>query len=485
MRKTKIAPKISKAILLVALAAACNPTPKYSPPETAATKSASFKNAPKVAAKKQSMSRWWEHIDDPLLKGYVDELLSQNLDLKAAALRVVQAQESLNIETGNTAPTLDLELGASRTRSAKTATGTRPTYTNAYEATLSSSWELDLFGRLRQSVVAANKEFLSKRYDQEALTHSLIAELLRRRISIATQKELLMLSQKTIENRKRTYELVKKRYDLGAKGISLVDVYLAKEKVSSVEADTHEFERLLKEQVYYLDTLLGKAPGSTDPLKEDFPLLSPPKELPVGLPAQLLDRRPDLKASQLRIEAANAEVGVSIAELYPSLTLGASIGFSSSKASNLFTADQLAGSILGSLFTRLFEGGKLRANIRLKKAKVQELAHSYAQGVLNAMREVETALYSEQRLTEELNAVSTATDALIAAENASAQRYERGIETLRDYLDTQQQRYQIEKDLLSLQEKKWDTRTSLYLALGGDWLKNSSQPSEARDEQSN
>ncbi len=464
-------------VLMALFVSACTVGPDFSRPKTPIVDAVGFMNdLDKKSQDESTINRWWERIDDPLLTTYVAQLLQQNLALQEASERVVQARERTNIEQGNNKPSLSVDGSGSRSFSSSNtsafASGNERLYITTYDAELNAAWQIDLFGKIRRAVEASDASFKASVYDRQALTHSLIAELLNRRIAVAINKKLLALAQKNANNRSDIYQLVKRRYNLGVRETALSDVYLAEENSTNVLADTHQFERLLADQAYQLDVLLGQVPGTTQPENSDFPLLAQPLDVPLCLPADLLDRRPDLKAAELRLKAANADIGVAIADLYPSLSLGASLGFSSNRTSNLFRSSQLAGSILSSLTTRLFEGGKLRANIRLQESEMRELVAGYSQDILNAMREVETALKSEQELDLELERTQQSVDALRKAEQLSQERYIRGILTLKEYLDVQQRRYIAEQGLLNIQQLKWNARVALYMALGGDWLQD-------------
>lgn len=466
-------------MFFVFLLGACSFGPEFMRPFSAAKDAPGFANTLALDSdQSKSTKHWWRRINDPLFNQYVEQLLNENLELQEAGERVIQAQERRNIARGGFFPTLGGTGNASRSFASGQSGGSSFSnflsadrfYTNSVAAELNASWELDLFGRLRKSLESADAGFEANLYDREALAHSLIAALLNRRVAIAVNKNLLKLAQDNAENRKTIYSLVKRRYDLGTQGTSLTDVLLAEENYTTVQADTHQYERLVAEEIYQLDVLLGQVPGTTDIRSNTFSLLTPPLDVAVCLPADLLDRRPDLRAAELRVKAANADIGVAVADLYPTLSLGGTLGFSGDSTRNLFTADQLAGSILGSITARLFEGGSLRANIRLQESEARELAAGYAGDVLEAMREVETALNAETTLASQLRQQTRSLEALRLAEQASQERYLRGVLTLRDYLDTQQRRYTSEQNLLITQQAKWNTRVTLYLALGGDWL---------------
>lgn len=334
---------------------------------------------------------------------------------------------------------------------------------------LQASWQIDLFGRLAKAAEAQYFTFQARVDDREALQHSLIADLLNLRVGIAITARLRDLARENSRNRSALYALVRRRYDLGARNTTLADVYLSEENFRTIEADRIGFERSIAEQSYRLDVLLGQPPGTTDPLKTSFPLLPPPRDIPLCVPAALLDRRPDLRAAERLFSAGQARVSVALADLYPDLTLSGRLGFTGDGHGPLFDAERLAGSLLAVLRARLFEGGALRANIRLKESEARELALLYAENVLEALREVETALKNEQELARELAQKEQSVKALRRAEALSEARYRAGIETLRNVLETQQRRYVVERNWLQTQQEKWQARIALYLALGGDW----------------
>ncbi len=479
--KSKILPLSFAAALL----ASCAVGPDYNRPDTSATITGEFLNAPETQ-EEFSSRLWWEQIDDPLLPSYIDTLLEQNLDLKEAGARILQARARLGTSRADYFPSLGANSSANRNFSPSNsfnipgqAGGTERVFNTNYVTELETSWEIDLFGRIRKSVESADASFQASLYDRDALTNSLIAELVNRRIAIATNQRLLSLAEQNAENRRQIYELVQRRYDMGVANNDLADVLEAKENLTTVQADINQFKRRLTNEVYAFDILLGQTPGTTDVTASSFPVLPPPLDVAVCVPASLLDRRPDLKANEFRLIAANADIGVAVADLYPSLNLSGALGFSGNETPNFFSADQLAGSIVGALTTRLFEGGRLRANIDLQEAEAEELIHAYSGEVLQAIGDVESALQAENELIDEVTFLSRSVESLKKAEEVSQKRYQSGIITLRDFLDTQQRRYQIEQSAISREQEKWNTRIALYLALGGDWQKQNNQQEEA------
>lgn len=467
---------------LALLTAGCVVGPVAERPALPAPLPENFVNASAPSAREPddaTMPRWWERIEDAAFSAHAALLLSENLDLREAHERVTQARERLNIQRGDNSPVVSLEADAARGFTGD-GNGGRD-YANNYSADLNVSWTIDLFGRRRRGIEASEATFLSTAAEHEALTHTLIAELLNRRVAIAVNGRLLALAEQNAANRALLHDIVQRRYRLGADGTALSDVYLAEENVSTVQADIPNYRRLLAEDLYRFDLLLGRAPGVTRMDAAAFPLPVPPSAPPVAVPAALLDRRPDLRASELRARAATANVGVAIADLYPQLTLGGSIGVAGDSLDNLFSAEQLAGSLLGGITQRLFSGGALRANVRLQEAAARELAARYANDVLDALREVETALKADAELDRQLAAQTRSLEALRAAERLSETRYRSGIIPLQALLDVQQRRYFAEQSWLLTQQLRWTARISLHLALGGDWTDTQSglEPSAA------
>lgn len=459
---------LANTICLAATGCAVGPSPDRS--HLGAPPPASYVNAPgRVDAQTETsdMLRWWHQIEDPGFRDSVGILLSANLDLHEAQERVVQARERLNIQRGGNFPIVTADADGSRNFVTDQA-GER-NYLNALSANLNISWTVDLFGRRKRGIQSSRATYLSATAEHEALSHVLIAELVNRHVAIAVNSRRLALAQENAANRELLHRIVQRRYNLGTSGTALSDVHLAEANLATVQADVPQFQRLLAEEVYRLDVLLGRAPGSSEVEASQFPLLTLPSAPPVSIPAALLDRRPDLRASELRVQAATANIGVAIADLYPQLTLGGSVGVAGSSTTNLFSSEQLAGSLLGSISQRLFAGGALRANVRLQESIARELSASYAQDVLEAVREVEAALKAGAELDRQ-HAIQTRTvQALRAAETASETRYRSGLLTLQDLLDTQQRCYLAEQNWLLTQQLRWSTRISLYLALGGDW----------------
>lgn len=469
----KSAAKIYFFSVIFLVISSCKVGPDFKPPETKILKEDNFLNA-KIIENEKPMANWWKRIDDELLNNYVDRLLKENLDLKAAFQRLIQAKETAKMQTGSYFP--EIGLSNNVTRSVFPGNVFAPNlpsdsvYRTIYKNQITASWEPDLFGRLRRISEGAKSNYEASKYDLEALKHSLIAQVVNSRVAIATNLELLNLSEEVLKNREKNYELVKFRYDIGANNIANSDVHLAKDLLEQAKNNVANYSLFLERESYKLDVLLGFKPGTIDPYKVKFKEIPPPLDIVTCLPIDLLDRRPDLKSSKLRIKAANAEIGVAVADLYPNLSITGVYGFGSTQSQNIFSSDNIMGDLVGSLTMKLFQGGRLRANIKLQKAETEELIATYSKNILEAIREVEDALKSEDEIGNKIENSERSLESLEMAKNIAKKRYESGIETFKNFLDIEQKYYQSKQNLTLVKQEKWNARISLLLALGGDWF---------------
>jgi NodT family efflux transporter outer membrane factor (OMF) lipoprotein len=482
-------------LIVASAVCGCAVSPEHAPVPTAAHEAERYHNAPRGQKADpeevdQHMAQWWRHLQDPLLERYVAELRRDNLDLKQAAARLEQAWAQQAMHAGSRFPSLSAAASANRSfrpsQELDTLFGgggpfpggggdTQRVYDTSIETNLQLSWQVDVFGRLRNRAAASRARAEAVRGEGEALLHTLVAQLARHRIAISALKEQLALSRKMVRSRRRTLEVVRLRYEQGAGDVSAGDVHLARESLSSAKADIPDLKQQLQSRAYAVDILLGNRPGATRPLSRTMPLERAPGAAPVGLPAGLLDRRPDLRSAELRIMAEQKDVGVAVADLFPDLTLSGRLGFEHDTANELLTPDRMLGSILSELMLRLFQGGRLRARVRLEEAQAREASLSYAQQVLEAMREVEQSLSRERRLAARIPEVQAAAASSRRAEELSLDRYRRGLTPLLQVLQAQRRRYAAELRLINAYQARWNARVDLYLALGGDWTSGGAQ----------
>ncbi len=481
------------ALVFLWLTAGCMVGPKYKRPETMANRVDGYANAPQKTLDANEVGQpdqWWERFGDPTTADLVKRALEQNYDLKAGAARVLQAQAVLGQARGQLWPTASYGLTGDRSKrffnfggddsdslfgppdpnSPFDFSGLKfsPVVTT-WSQSISVTYLVDLFGKLRHAERAAWATLLATGASQQAVTNSVIASVIQARVNIATLQRRFEIAQANVKSWERTLEITERRYEQGI--ISPVDVRLARTNLEAARAQEPSVRLSLATAANALDVLLAQAPGASPSLAATLPDLPELEAVPVSVPAALLDRRPDIRTAEFQLVAANERVGISIAQLYPDLALTGLYGFSGTTWNDIWapSAQSEVYSTIMSLSAPIFQGGQLRAQVRAAKARFEELALVYAGTVLTAMREVEDALISERLLREELEHVVLRVREAQAGEQLAQQRYELGAENILTVLESQRQLRIAEEQLVLLKWQIWVTRINLHLALGGDW----------------
>ena len=470
MKNWLISIRLLLSISGVLLTAGCMVGPMYSRPETAADTNDAYYYAgthEQDVNAFDGIERWWERFADETTGTLVRRMLENNYDLKASAARVLQAEAALAGAFGRRLP--DVSYGISRDRSKRSFNfgGRFSVMSETWTQGVSVGYILDLFGKLRRAERAAWAQVLAVQANEEALINSMIATVITARVDIATTQRRLAIARANTLSRTETLEIVERRYGEGLVGP--VDVRLARENLEAARALEPSIELTLAKAHHALDVLLARRPGGSGELPEtlaDLPVLGP---LPIGLPGSLLDRRPDVIAAELSLRAANEEIGVSIAQLFPDLMLTANFGGSADRWRDIWEHSAETYSLLFNFTGPIFKGGQLKAQIKAAKARFAELAANYGQTVLRAIREVEDALVTEQMLQSQLKYTQLRFKEAQAAENLSKERYQRGVESILSMLESERRRRIAEEQLTILKGQIWTTRVNLHLALGGDW----------------
>jgi len=456
----------------------CVVGPKYSRPQTEADTNDGYFHA---GAQKEEVSdfndleTWWERFGDPTTAVLVREMLENNYDLKAAAARVIQAQAALAEAHGGRLPDVSYDMGRSRSKMSFSfgsgmggfGGGRFSFLTETWQQNISVAYMFDLFGKLKHIERSAWAQVLAAEANEQALVNSMIATVIKARIDIATMQGRLAIARANTESRRSMLEVVEKRNSQGQ--VSPLDVRLARENLEAAKALEPSLEVLLATAHHSLDVLMSRRPGGSEHLPKtlsDLPRLEP---VPVGVPAALLDRRPDVKAAEMNLRAANEQIGVSIAQLFPDLTLTAAYGGSADRYRDLWEQFSETYSAVFAVSGPIFKGGRLRAQINSAKARYAELAAVYGGIVLTAMREVEDALVMEKMQQQQLEHTELQLEQAKAAEDISKRRYEQGTEGILSVLEAEQRCRAAEEQLVILKGQIWTTRVNLHLALGGDW----------------
>lgn len=473
-------PKRQLALLVLAsLSAGCTVGPDYIRPETPMAErylgQAAIDRRP--ASTSADLLAWWTAFGDPQLTRVVTLALEQNLDLAQAAARVAQARAGLGAANAALAPSGTLGGQATRAyQSIETplgqvlnATPDFDRYGSAYEANLGASWELDLFGGLRRGREAALAEYQASAAGAAATRLAVAAQAADIYIGIRGLQTRLEVARRQVETQQELLATVNLLYGQGV--AAELQVHQAEGALAQVRASVPVLETGLDAALNALDVMLGAPPGTyRAELAEagDIPLA--PRIAPTGSPGELLRRRPDLIAAERRLAAANARIGVAIAEYYPKLSLSGLIGSATSvSAGNLFgSGASQAAAVLG-LRWRLFDFGRIDAQIDLAKGEEAERLAGYRLAALRATEDVENAFSALVKREEQAQLLEQGVDSLGRARQASFAAYQKGVVSLIEVL-------QADENLLRAADARAQARTeaaraavAAFKALGGGW----------------
>lgn len=409
------------------------------------------------------LSRWWKSFGDPRLNSLMTGLFSANLELEQAFARLDQARSAVRGVRGARLPFVNIEGEAGRQGQPSFAgdfTGENRSLTAA------AGFEVDLWGKLAARTSAAEKDAQASLEELRTLYLGLSAQLADLYYLAVEQRSQIDLAEQTVASFTDTLKRVEERYRAGL--APALDVYQARQSLAGARASRHVFEANLAAAEHAIAVLLGRYPGR-DAAGELAALPPVPEAFPVGLPAELVERRPDVKAALRRIEAADARVAAAIAERFPSVNLLGSYGNSRQE----FSTGLIAGdfwSLLGKLMLPVVDGGRRRAEVDRSRAVVREAVARYQQAALDAFREVEDALAAnradEQRIVRLKENAAAAESAL----RLSLDSYLNGLTDYLPVLTAQRSDFEVRSLLLAARRQLISDRITLARALGGVWM---------------
>jgi multidrug efflux system outer membrane protein len=475
MSRNRVILSGSLAAVLI-LAAGCTVGPEPERPVTAADVSETYVHASEEDRPElPEVSPWWRTFGDETTTELVELALANNTDLRAAAARVLEAEANLQRAGGARLPQVDYGAGATKQRISfvlpNIGRQTIESTTYSYDAGI--AWQADLFGRLKRTQQSTWASLLAQEEAQEAVVHSVVASVVRARVLVATAAWALDINRQITRSWESTTRTVERRYRAGISGA--VELHLARENLASARASEAVIEAQLEQARLALDVLVGRRPGSAEMLPDTMPQLPSLDPVPLGLPAALLDRRPDLRQAEMQLAASTYGVGAAIANLYPDLSLTGSVGGNADAINDLNFSD-LVYNIIANLTGPIFTGGQRRADVDAARARAEQAAAGYAGAVLNALREVEEALVLGESTVETFNLTTERVGEARAADRIAKQRYQRGVETLLTVLETERRLRLAEQAIITSTAEVWNARIDLFLALGGDWGTDTAPP---------
>ncbi len=447
----------------------CTMGPEPERPTTAADVGESYVHAaPSEEVEPPDVSPWWRTFGDESTTELVELALAHNTDLRAAAARVLEAEAGLKKAGGARLPQIGYGLSASEQRNSFVLpeVGRRDIDSTTYGYNFNISWQADLFGRLKRTQQSQWASLLAEEAAQEAVVHAVVASVVRARVMVATADWALDINREITRSWEATTRTVDRRYRAGVAGA--VELHLARENLASARASEAVIEGSLEQARLALDVLVGRRPGSAEMLPDSLPQLPSLDPVPLGLPAALLDRRPDLRRAEMQLEAATYGVGAAVANLYPDLSLTGSVGENGDRINDLDISNFVY-NIVANLTGPLFTGGQRRADVAAARARAEQAAAIYAGAVLGALREVEEALVLSDTSLESYELTTERVAEARAADRLAKQRYQRGVEGLLTVLETERRLRLAEQAIITNTSNVWNTRIDLFLALGGDW----------------
>ncbi len=466
------------ACAVLAALSGCMVGPDYSRPTTKT--SAQFAGLDKSLASDDlaskpsdgsvELSRWWREFNDPQLTDLIGRAQKQNLDVAISLARVRQARAQVMIATGALYPSLSIAANAQRSRSPLGGVGTGGSgrLTNSYRVGFDASWEIDVFGGVRRQIEAANAGLEAAFESRDDALVTMSAEIATNYIALRGSQLQLAISRSNLEAQEQTLALTKERFDAGF--VSALDVANAQAQVSSTRSSIPVQEGQIRTAIYALGVLLGEEPEvllAQLTLAGDIP--KAPGSVPIGLPSDLLRRRPDIRRAEANLHAATAQIGAAIANLYPQFSITATAGLQGGEAGDLGTLANNYWTIGPGANWLVFDGGQTRGNIELQRGIAEESFATYRQTVLVALRDTETALANFAEEQKRRVSLAEAVEANKQAVDLSMQLYSNGRTDFLNVLVAQRQLF-VSEDALAQSEANVSTNlVALYKALGGGW----------------
>ncbi len=422
---------------------------------------------------------WWAYFGDDGLDQAIQRAFEHNHDLRAAAERVEAAKAQVRVAGAAELPAVDLSV--SRGRERRNFVGfpipgnegniLSTTFTSA-SLGLNLSWEADVWGRIQSGKLAAVADAQAREADLQAARLSLTGQVAKAWFAAIEANHQVALARATLHSYQTSAQRVRARFESGLK--PSLDLRLALTAVANAEAQLKQRQADRDRDIRQLEILLGQYPNGDHELAEDLPRV--PTGVPAGLPSELVNRRPDLAASERRLLAADARIGEAKAELRPKFSLTSGTGTASNTLRDLLNNDVFVWNLIGGLTQPLFDNGRLKAGVKQNEALAAEAAANYESLMLTAYQEVETALAAENYLAGQEASLETATQQSQAARDLAEERYRLGLADIITLLSSQRTALEAESQLLAVRRLRLENRVNLHLALGGGFRMTSTAP---------
>lgn len=454
---------------LALLAGGCAVGPTYRPPSV--TPPAKW-SAPQLGGTTDSavqVVEWWKTFNDPELDLLIERAVEANHDLRIAEERVREARALRSGAGFDLGPTGDVSAGyAKQQRSQNAQIFLGPLKTDLYDTRFDASWELDIFGGKRRALESADAQLAAIDEDRRDMLVSVLAEVARNYVEVRGLQQRIAIARQNIEAQLEVAELTRARFDAGL--TSELDLRQAEALVATTESQLPTMKTTLSQAVHRLGVMLGEEPGSLiAELSAERPIPAVPPEVPVGLPSELVRRRPDVRRAERQLASATADIGVEMAELFPKFSLLGSRGLQSLRSSDWLSGGSDYWSAGPTVSWRLLDFGRIRARVSAANARQAQALAAYEKTVLTSFEEVETALGAYSNEQVRFDSLDQAVLATRSALELANERYARGLEDFLSVLDAERSLYEAENQLTDSQRAVTQNLIALYKALGGGW----------------
>jgi len=414
----------------------------------------------------ETLASWWTTLNDPELSSLIDRAVLGNLDLKKALARVREARARRGVAKADLFPTLDATGSATWSHSSKD-TGTGKT-SDLYAASFDAGWELDIFGGVRRSVEAAGADLLASQEDLRDVLVSLLAEVALNYVEVRTFQTRLNVAEASLGAQSETYQLALWRYQAGLS--DELSVQQARYNLENTRSQIPTLRTGLEEATNRIAVLLGEQPGKVhEEVEKQVSIPVTSLKVAVGVPADVLRRRPDVRRAERQLAAQTARIGVATADLYPKFTLSGSIGLEALSLSNLSSYSTWSLSGGPRITWAIFKAGAIRQNIEVQSALQGQYLIAYEAAVLSALEEVENALVAYAEEQQRRQSLSEATQAAQKAVELAQHKYQAGLTDFSNVLDAQRSLLSFQDQLAQSDGTLTSNLVRLYKALGGGW----------------
>jgi len=462
---------ISLLALFVVLSGCSTMAPQYERPAAPVTadwpSGAAYKTPGQQAAQELADIPWQEFFVEPQLQSLITQALENNRDLRVALLNIERSRAQYQIQRSELFPNLDATADATAQRVPKDLSSSGDAQTvHQYDVGLGvSSYELDFFGRVRSLRDQALEQYLATEQAQRSVQLSLVSQVATSYLSLAADHERLQLAKETLANQQESYQLIKSRFEAGV--ASALDLYQAQTSVDAARVDIARYTTLVAQDENALALLVG-APIPTEQLPSALSeRLTALQDITPSLPSEVLLTRPDILQAEHQLKGANANIGAARAAFFPRIALTTSIGTGSDELSGLFQSGSMAWLFAPQFTLPIFDAGSNKANLQVAKVDRDIAVAQYEKAIQTAFREVADALAQRGTIDDQLAAQQSLTDANAESYRLSQARYQKGVDSFLNVLDSQRSLYTSQQSLITVRLSRLANLVTLYKVLGG------------------